>query len=363
VTDIDEWFAVQTEDDTRRRRWQALIALTVALALVVGAGIAVISSVGRTFAPSAPADYTGPAGELVLVQVHPGDSTTAIAASLQTAGVVKSAKAFLTVAAQDDRSRRIQPGLYQMRKHLAATDALKLLFDPKTLVGGRVTVPEGATEAKTLAIIAKSTTLSSHDIQEALRDVSSLGLPAWAKGNIEGFLYPSTYDVDEKTTVTDLLTMMVERFNEAAKRLDLQKRAKAAGLKPYEVVIIASLIQAEVKRPEDYAMVSRVIRNRLSKGMKLQLDSTVNYALKTSKLRLSEAELAVNSPYNTYRNSGLPPGPINSPDDVALEAALSPADGPWLYFVTTDPTTGETEFTDSHDEFVRLKQKFLDATR
>jgi UPF0755 protein len=363
MTDLDEWFELEEHDDTRHRRWHAAVALTVALVLVVGAGVGAISMVGRTFAPTKPADYAGEGKGTVQVHVHPGDSTTAIAGALQAAGVVKSTKAFLNAAALDPRSSRIQPGLYQLRMHMSAESALTLLFDPSALVGGRVTVPEGATEAKTLAIIQKSTTFSSHDIQDALQDVSGLDLPSWAKGHVEGFLYPSTYDVDDRTTATGLLAMMVARFNEAAQRIDLEKRAKAAKLKPYEVVIIASLIQAEVKRPEDYPMVARVIRNRLARGMKLQLDSTVNYALKTSKLRLSEAELAVDSPYNTYRVNGLPPGPINSPDDAALEAALSPADGPWLYFVTTDPTTGETEFTDSLDEFSRLKAKFLDSVR
>ena len=110
--------------------------------------------------------------------------------------------------------------------------------------------------------------------------------------------------------------------------------------------------------PDDYDKVARVIYNRLKAGMPLQLDSTVNYALGTANLHLSAADLKVDSPYNTYRNKGLPPGPINSPGDAAIQAALAPASGPWLYFVTTDPTTQTTEFATTYADFLKLKKKF-----
>ncbi len=360
MTDLlDEWFDEPVRDDTARRRWHAGLALGLALAVVVGLGAVAVGQVGKAFATKPAADYAGPAAGAVQIQVHSGDSTRAIGITLQKADVVKSVSAFVSAAAMDDRSRRIQPGIYQLKVHMPAVEALALLLDPTALVGGRVTVPEGATEAKILSIITKNTKLTSADVEAALANPEALGLPAWAGGHVEGFLYPSTYDVNEDTTATELLTMMVARFNEHATRLNLEARAKAAGLKPYQVLTIASLIEAEVKLPDDQAKVSRVIRNRLAKKMKLQLDSTVNYALKTSKLRLSSAELAVDSPYNTYRYAGLPPRPINSPDADAIEAALAPVDGNWVYFVTVDPETGETQFTADPAEFARLKALFL----
>ena len=134
--------------------------------------------------------------------------------------------------------------------------------------------------------------------------------------------------------------------------------AAALGRTPYEILVIASMIEEEAKLDEDRAKIARVIYNRLKKGMPLQLDSTVNYALGTSELQLSAEQLATDSPYNTYKNKGLPPGPINSPGDAAIEAAINPASGSWLYFVTTDPKEQITEFATSYDDFLALKRKF-----
>ena len=136
--------------------------------------------------------------------------------------------------------------------------------------------------------------------------------------------------------------------------MDLVQRAQALNRSPYEILTVASLLEAEV-RPADFTKVARVIYNRLDAGMPLQLDSTVAYATGADDLMLTQEQMDTASPYNTYLNTGLPPTPINSPGEAALDAALSPAQGPWLYFVTVNPKTGETKFAKGYQRFLRLK--------
>src|SRR6185437_12220400 len=143
----------------------------------------------------------------------------------------------------------------------------------------------------------------------ALANPKALGLPAYANGKPEGFLFPATYNITSSTTAAKLLTQMVNRYKQVSNSIALEAGAKKLGLSPYQVVTIASLIEAEVKRPQDYAQVAEVIDNRLRKGMKLELDSTVNYALGTAKPFLSQSDLKVESAYNAYLHTGLPPTP------------------------------------------------------
>ena len=208
-----------------------------------------------------------------------------------------------------------------------------------------------------LARAPTATGLPLADLKAAAAKASSLGLPEYADGNPEGFLFPATYEFQPDVTADTVVSTMIKRFDQSASDLDLEAAAEARGLDPLDVVTIASILEVEVA-PDDYAKAARVLYNRLGKGMRLQLDSTVNYALGKSELKLSAADLAVDSPYNTYKVKGLPPGPIGSPGDAALEAALNPADGTWLYWVTTDIDKRTTEFATTYDQFLVLKKKF-----
>src|SRR5262249_29410893 len=191
-------------------------------------------------------------------------------------------------------------------------------------------------------------------LRAAAADGKAIGLPAWAHGNAEGFLFPAKYDIDPGSDATRVLAAMVHRFDQAVSDTGLTERAKAVRLTPYQVLIVASIVQAE-GRTKDFPKIARSILNRLDKGMRLQLNSTVNYVLKNNKTNLSTADIAVQSPYNTYLVNGLPPGPIDSPGEDAINAVLAPAAGPWLYWVTVDPATGETKFTASYAEFLQFK--------
>ncbi|MCI0686932.1 MAG: endolytic transglycosylase MltG, partial [Sporichthyaceae bacterium] len=173
-------------------------------------------------------------------------------------------------------------------------------------------------------------------------------------GRSEGFLFPATYTIEPDTTAESLLGEMIGTFDQVASDIDLEGRAREVGLTPYQVVVVASIIQAEARHAEDFPKVARVIYNRLDRDMRLQMDSTVHYAVrKSGEVTTTAKDRQSSSRYNTYRYTGLPPGPINAPGEQALEAALSPADGGWLYFVTVNPDTGETKFAETAAEHAR----------
>jgi UPF0755 protein len=188
-----------------------------------------------------------------------------------------------------------------------------------------------------------------------LKDPAQLHLPAYAKGNPEGYLFPATYTVQPHETALGVLTGMVQRFNQEAAAVNLAAAARQVHLNPAQAIIMASLVQAEGGRISDYPKIARVIYNRLGRHMPLQLDSTVLYGLHTFGILASDAELNSPSPYNTYKHKGLPPGPIDSPGNAAIQAVLHPASGTWLYFVTVNPKTGETKFTSSQAQFQQFR--------
>jgi UPF0755 protein len=334
-----------------RRRRALVLALVVALlATVLYGGKLAYSSVFGV------ADYSGSGAGQVLVQIQPGNSAGEIASTLVSRGVVKSRRAFTNAAKHDSRSRNLQPGFYSLHLRMSGASALALLLDPSSRVRGRVTLPEGIPLSQVVSRLVRYTELKRPDIIDSLQNPAVLGLPAYAGTHIEGFLFPATYDVEPGTAAVDALQMMTEKFAEVAAGLNLEGRAQALGLTPYQVVTIASLIEDETAIDADRAKVARVVLNRLAQHMPLQLDSTVNYVRTEKKARLSLNDIAVESPYNTYQHLGLPPTPVNSPGEKALEAALSPAAGNWIYFVTIDKA-GHSLFTNSYQEFLQAKNK------
>lgn len=338
-----------------RRSWTKWLAglITVALAAaMIGYSVTLLRG---TSTPEE--EFTGAGVGEVVVVIERGDTLTRIATKLEEAGVISSADTFVNVAAVDERSTSIGPGRYTLRGQMGALEALELLLDPVSRKDSRLVLPEGLRLSQTVEASVAATELPKADFEAALARPGDLGLPAWARDRPEGFLFPATYDIAGDETATALLKSFVSRFNQASAEVGLEARAPEVGLKPYKVLTVASIVQAEVA-PADFAKAARVIYNRLDQGMPLQMDSTVAYALGISDIRLNEEQLATSSPYNTYANKGLPPGPINSPGEAAMEAALNPAEGDWLYFVTVDPATGETRFTADYEEFLEFKREF-----
>lgn len=322
-----------------------LVVAGLVVAVVVGgrAAIDALSGLGERAAE----DYAGPGVEDVTVIIEPGDSVRAIGARLEEAGVVASAAAFVDAAVAEPRSTGIQPGSYSLRTRSPAADALAVLVDPDRRLVAKVTLPEGLRLSLALARAAEQAGFALPELEAAAADRAALGLPAYAPG-LEGFLFPATYEVEPGSAPADLLSAAVVRANAALQAVGLEARAAQLGLTPLQVVTVASLVEAEARHAEDRPKVARVIYNRLAKGMALQLDSTVHYALNESgNVFTTDEQRQVDSPYNTYRYPGLPPGPVNSPGEAALEAALAPAPGTWEFFVTVNLDTGETRFSDA----------------
>ncbi|WP_406319627.1 endolytic transglycosylase MltG [Streptosporangium sp. NBC_01639] len=227
---------------------------------------------------------------------------------------------------------------------------------------GRVTltVKEGQRLAQILKQLSTATGRPLVEFKRAAKDGRALGLPAYAKGALEGFAFPATYEVSPTSSPDELLTAMVTRFNRAAEDSNLVDGARRVGRTPLEIMTIASIVQAESADRRDMPKVARVLYNRLNHTpeMKLQLDSTIMYGLNKFDVSASNEDLRSRSRYNTYAHLGLPPGPICNPGADAIEAALKPAAGPWLYFVTTDPEKGVTKFATSEAQFFKLVEEF-----
>lgn len=345
----------------RQRRTVAALVVTV---LILG-GIGLVAIVGGRKLVGGiiggPPDYKGAGTATVTVMVPKGATAVRIGEVLKAAGVVRSAGAFAGAARSDDRAKAIQPGSYQLKLKMSAKAALESLLDPKTRIRGQVTIPEGLTLKQILATVSTKTKIPLADLQAAAGKPASLGLPAYAEGHVEGFLFPATYDILPDATATGVLTTMVNRFEQEATTLGLVDRAKQVNLTPFEAVVVASMIERETKYADEGPKIARVIYNRLKIKQLLQIDATVQYLLPKQKPRLLNSDLTIASPYNTYLHPGLPPGAISSPGTKSLESALTPLKGSWRWYVVTD-RTGHHEFADTEPEFLRLKAKGKAAT-
>jgi UPF0755 protein len=343
----------------KRRRHRSRVAVLVGLALLIAAGGLVWWGIKPIIAGlTEPDDYPGPGTGSVLITVPDGASGRAIGRILADHGVVKTAKAFTNAASLDKRAAGIRPGTYELRLKMSSTGAIGLLADPKNRITKTFTVAEGKRVSEIVDIIAKAG-IPKADLVAALADPQSIGLPAYAKGTAagvkvpaEGFLFPATYEVQPGDTAVSVLTQMVDQT-----RKELTAAGVPAG-KEWAVLTEASILQAEGGKGSDFPKVARVLENRLKIGMMLQLDSTTAYAVQRFGVTTTAKERASTSKYNTYHWKGLPVGPISNPGAAAIEAALKPSTGTWLYFVTVNPETGETKFATTEAEKLALNREF-----
>lgn len=337
------------------RHVRGCLAGIIGVAVVVALGVGVVLfAAGRiTSLFAGPPDYPGPGRGRVLFQVHSGDTTAAIGRNLKAQDIVKSVEAFTGAAKGDAAALSIQVGYYQLRKQMAAQDALALLEDPANLVQSLVTVTEGSRLGDIVSVIVAKTDIKRSAVAEALKHPGQLGLPSYAHGNPEGFLFPATYTVVPGEDAVTLLREMVAKAKAEVATLQLKQRGKQLGLTVGQVFTVASILEWEANNGQDYRKVARVIYNRLAAGMPLELDSTVAYVSKRKgDVWTTAAERANDSAYNTYQHAGLPPGPIGAPGEATLKAALNPAKGPWLYFVA-DFKTGRALFAATYAQHLK----------
>lgn len=313
------------------------------------------------------ADFEGPGTKPVTVTVPNGATLDQIGAILVEDKVIKSTQAWTQAARSEDRATSVQPGRYQMFTEMKAVDALRLLINPgESRVRAEFRVREGQRLSVQIDELVKGTKISKKKFEAALDKPKTLGLPSWAKNKPEGFLFPDTYELTAGATATSTLRQLTGRFGDVAREINLEEGAKKVDLSPYDVVVLASIIEREAGRDEDRAKIARVLYNRLADDELLQLDSTVAYAEKLSTVTTTPKQRDSDSPYNTYKFEGLPPGPISSPGRAALEAALNPAPGKWKYFVAVNLDTGESKFANTfaeHEKNVREFQKWCQANK
>lgn len=324
------------------------LAMLVALVVLVGLGFGGYKIYQHFHSP----DYSGPGFGEVTVQVNPGDTAESLAPRLVQLGVVASTSSFVSAVKQSPDPTGLQPGFFRLHKHMNAALAYKLLLSPASRIQSVAVIPEGLRLTQILARLeAAKSPIPASAYAKAVKDAAALGLPSYAKGNPEGYLFPATYDITPGMNATSVLKAMVTRFDQEAASVNLASAAAADHLTPGQVITVASILEAEGGNSKYYPLVAEVIYNRLNAHWALQLDSTVNYALHRFGISLTVSQLHVDSPYNTFEHKGLPPGPIDSPGDAAIQAALHPAHGNYMYFVTVNLKTGLTRFTNSKSVF------------
>lgn len=347
----------QTKRRKSRRRRTGIV-LVLVIALLGGTGFVVWSVFGDLFTgtgtESSVKDYPGPGSGEAQVTVAAGDSGQAIGTKLVDLGVVATVGAFTDAYSANAQATSIQPGTYAVKQQMKASDAVNALLDQANRVSSRVTIPEGYTAEQIYQRIYEVTTIPVDELTAAAADPSALGVPA-AVDNIEGWLYPATYEFEPGSSATQVLSAMV------AKTVQELTAAGVATDQMETVLIKASIVEREGKLDEDRPKIARAIENRLAIDMPLQVDATVLYGIGVTGRSPNAAELAdAGNLYNSYKHPGLPPTPISNPGTASVSAVLAPAQGDWLYWVTVNFDTGETLFAATYPEHLENKAK-MDA--
>ncbi|MFD9725865.1 endolytic transglycosylase MltG [Streptomyces sp. NPDC059072] len=357
----------------KKRSGAACLVASLVIVGVLGGG----GYYGYTFIKEkfgAAEDFAGEGtSEIVDVEIPKGAGLGQMGRILKEAGVVASAQAFVDAAGANPKGKSIQPGTYPMQKKMSGAAAVALMIDPSKL--RVITVTEGMRNAKVYEAIDNKLNKPQGTTKDiALREAKNLGLPAWAGNNpklmdpLEGFLYPTRYDLGKDSTPESLLKQMVKNASDKYAELGVEGKAKELGLEnPLQVITVASLVNAEGKNHDDFRKMSEVVYNRLKKtndvtNQKIEFDSTYNYAKGQSEINfnLKEAQ-AFNNPYNTHFIKGLPVGPIGNPGMDALTATLNPDHGGWMFFVSVDGNT--TTFTKTYDEHLKLVAEFQERQK
>jgi UPF0755 protein len=239
-----------------------------------------------------------------------------------------------------------------MKLQMSSSAALDALADPTRRIANRVTIREGIRIEEVLSAIAEKTGINLGSLESASEDLATLGIPA-TEVSAEGWLFPATYEFDRELSAQQVLKIMVDRMKTELDRYGVSVSDR------HKVLTLASIIENEVNSPADYYKASRVFTNRLEVGMPLQSDATVSYGVSGSTFTTSKADRADPNPYNTYKYPGLPIGPIGAPGSLAIDAAVNPVAGDWLYFVTVNLKTGETVFTETYAEHQKAVRQWL----
>lgn len=339
----------------RRRNAITFVVMVSAIALLVGGAWVLIRPMFDEAPEPTVDDYSGPGHGEVVVTVNSGDSGTDIGHTLVDANVVASVSAFTEAYRNNPQSTQIQAGRYELQEEMAAVDAVQALLDPASRADLTVTIPEGWRATQVYERISARLEIPVEEVEEAAEEVSENYLPEAAEGEIEGWLFASTYTVEEDTDPADLLEQMVDLTVEGLEDRDIPEEDWQ------ETLITASILELEVDNPDHWGQVARVVENRLqgcSGDGTIGMDTTYAYGLNKPAWEITQSEWQEHHPYNTRRVPGLPPTPISSPGQPAMDAVADPPEGDWCYFVTVNPDTGETRFTDDIEEHRENQQEY-----
>jgi UPF0755 protein len=284
--------------------------------------------------------------------VPKGATFSAATDSLEKAGLVSSPLFFKLYARVKGADRAIKPGTYLIKRNTPWTDIISALHGGHGLVN-TITIPEGFTLSQIVPLLAQTLSIPVDSVTAAVRDTALINRLGLRAKNLEGYLFPDTYAFPDGTRARDAVNEMVKRFEREWKP-EWTARLDPIGLNRDQVVTLASIVEREAKVPAERPVIARVYLNRLKANMLLQADPTVQYARGKHTPRVMHKDLEIDSPYNTYKYPGLPPGPIASPGSASLVAALFPADVPFFYFVAAP---------DGHHEFRKTLAEHEQAVR
>jgi UPF0755 protein len=334
------------------RRGKIAIGLALLLAIVgipLTAGALYLRSIGVL-------ERSDPGGR-IEVEIPDGATIEQIGKLLVENDVIRSAFGLRVAAWLHSGEEVVQAGTYRITRGLSARDALDALLKGPIYEYVNVTFPEGSWLTDFARIVERDTHISGDEFLDVVSksSVRSKFQPSGVE-TLEGLLFPSTYQIVEDDTATSLALRLVEELEKQLTALDLS-RLDSLGVSEYEAIIVASMVEAEAKAKSERAKIAAVIYNRLREGIALGIDATVLYALGEHKETLTQSDLKVDSPYNTRLHPGLPPTPIGAPGAAALEAAVKPATGDWLYYVLAD-CEGHHAFSVSYDEFLNNKARY-----
>ncbi|MEV1331012.1 endolytic transglycosylase MltG [Micromonospora costi] len=361
-------------------RGKTVLALLLALVLLGGIGGGAFYGFDRIQSYFVTPDYDGAGTGEVTVEIKQGALIADMADALYSAGVVKSSKAFIEAAAENSRSKNIQPGTYKLRKQMSGEHAVTALLDLKNKIVNGITIPEGRTAKNVYKLLSEKTDIPVKEFEAAAKDPLALGVPDWwfkrsdgkkVKPSIEGFLYPDTYEIPPKATAESILKLMVDNFLSVTGQMEFADRVQKerGGITPYEALVVASLAQAEAGNKDDLGKVARVAYNRVYGEFPcgcLEMDVTVNYYLesigKPTKASKDMTDAELDDPKNPYNRKlkGLPPTPINNPGKEAMAGAMDPPPGKWLFFVAIDKQ-GHSAFADTYEQHQQNEAKAREA--
>jgi UPF0755 protein len=343
----------------RRSRTTTMVVFGFVLFLVIVFG-ALGLAVKWYDSHSTDTTVAGGSGGSRVVDISAGMTASQIGTLLKENGIVANNSDFLDMVTEHGTENKLQPGRYTFPEGLKLVEIVDMLEQGTGSARFKVTIPEGRSISQVRLQLDEEGKIPGAEYEALSKRLTQFDLPFLAGAQVtgittlEGLLFPSTYFLSEGQSAAELIEQQLQAFTDKTSSL-AWTNSTALKVTPYQIVIIASIIEKECRVPDERAKVARVIYNRLAKNMPLQIDATVRYSVNKWTGALTQADLATKSPYNTYANKGLPPAPICNPGEATLSAALEPVDGDWIYYVLKD-TTGNHFFTSSYQEFLLAKE-------